>query len=344
MFELFVIILCTGVNAFLAGFETAFVAVNRSVLIVLAKEKQRRGVQSLLSLKENPERTLSVIQVGISFVWGFAAAMGGVGAERLLRPTYEEFLGLSDVFAELLAIFTITVPLTYFTVVFGELIPKSFAIRKPLKVASLFSDFVLRLTHIFFPIVFILEFSTKRLLRLFPGMIARKKEGPDYVLEEFASMSDSSKEYIFNLFKVEKSNVASVIIPWDDTESLNSENTIDEVEKVIIKSGHTRLPVFENDKILGILNSKEFLALMKAGKSSWVSIIRPALFLYDQIPLLTAFRMMQKEKTHMAVAISQEGENLGIVTMEDIFEEIVGDIYDEDDEGSILKILSKMKP
>lgn len=344
MFELFVIIFCIGVNAFLACFETAFVAVSRPLLRILAKEKQKKGIQSLLSLKENPERTLSVIQIGISFVGGFAAAVGGVGAEKLIRPMYRDLFGLSDVFAELLAIFTIAAPLTYFIVVFGELIPKSFALRKPLKVASRFSDFFLKMIYLFYPLVVMLEFSTKYLLRLFPGLTAREKESPEYVLEEFTSMSDSSKEYVINLFKVEKSTVSTVMIPWEETESLNSEHTIDEIEQIIIKSGHTRLPVFENNQILGILNSKEFLALMMAGERNWLSIVRPALFLYDQIPLLAAFRLMQKKRAHMAVARNLHGKNLGIVTMEDIFEEIVGDIYDEDDEGSIIRILSKIQP
>lgn len=337
------IIACIGMNAFLASFETAFVVVSRPLLRILAKEKHTEGIQNLLLLKENPEQTLSVIQIGITFVGGFAAALGGAGAERLLRPTYTEFFGLSDGFSELLAIFTIAAPLTYFTVVFGELIPKSFALRNPLKVASSLSSFFQKMIHIFYPVVFLLEFSTKRLLHLFPGLVSREKETPEHVLDEFASLSDSSKEYIFNLFKVEKSNVSSVMIPWKETDSLHSENTTDEVEKVIIKSGHTRLPVFKKNQIFGVLNSKEFLALMKSGKNNWTSIVRPALFLDEPIPLLAAFRLMQKNRAHMAIARNLHGENTGIVTMEDIFEEIVGDIYDEDDEGSILKILSKIK-
>jgi len=344
MFELLVIVLCIGMNAFLACYETAFVAVSRPLLRILAKEKERKGVRSLLSLKENPEQTLSVIQIGISFVWGFAAAVGGVGAERLLRPIYGDLFGLSNAFAELLAIFTITAPLTYFTVVFGELIPKSIALRKPLNVASRFSSFVQKLIHIFYPIVFLLEYPTKYILRLFPKLITKEKESPNYVLEEFSLMSDSSKEYIFNLFKVEKSNVASVMIPWEEVESLTSENTIDEVEEVIVHSGHTRIPVFKEQKIFGILNSKELFALIKTGKKDWMSIVHPPHFLNDQTPLLAAFRHMQKKRAHMAIARNSDGTNLGIVTMEDIFEEIVGDIYDEDDEGSILRILSKMHP
>lgn len=326
-------------NAFLAGFETAFVAVSRPLVRRLAKEKE--ALKSLLSLKENPERTLSVIQVGITFVGFFAAAVGGVGAQKTLSPFYTNAFGLSASIAELLALLTVTTPLTYFTVVFGELIPKAFALKNPLNVSSRLSPLITKLSRVFWPVVLLLEKSTKSLLKCIPGLEEKEKVHPDYVSEEFSMMSAPSKEYILNLLKLEKTKVATVMIPWKGVDSLSVDQTLEEVEEEIIKSGHTRMPVFEKDQIKGVLNAKEFLALLKAGETDWHGMIHHAVLIFDKAPLLAAFRLMQKEKAHMAIVKDLHGMPQGIVTMEDIFEEIVGDIYDEDDEGSLLRILSK---
>lgn len=339
MFELFLIVVCIGMNAFLAGFETAFVAVSRPLVRRLAKDKET--LKSLLSLKENPERTLSVIQVGITFVGVFAAAVGGAGAEKALSPFYTHVLGLSENIAELLALLTVTAPLTYFTVVFGELIPKTVALRNPLNLAARFSPLIKKLSRVFWPVVLLLEKSTKSLLTLIPGIGESEKAHPDYVSEEFSTMSAPSKEYILNLLKLEKTKVVSVMIPWKGVDRLSIDQSLEEVEDVIIKSGHTRMPVFEKDQVKGILNAKEFLALLKAGETDWQGMIHGAVLIFDRAPLLAAFRLMQKEKAHMAIVKDLHGVHQGIVTMEDIFEEIVGDIYDEDDEGSILRILAK---
>ena len=235
----------------------------------------------------------------------------------------------------------VTVPLTYFTVVFGELIPKAFALRQPLKVAIRDSAVITKLSLIFWPVVLLLEKSTKSLLHLIPGFVEKETTHPDYVSEEFSVMSEPSKKYVLNLLKLENSVVGSVMIPWKGVDWVRSAQMIEDVEEIIIKSGHTRLPVFENNQVVGVLNAKEFLALLKTNESEWKSVIHPAVFLFDRAPLLAAFRLMQKEKAHMAIVKDLHGVHRGIVTMEDIFEEIVGDIYDEDDEGSIFRILAK---
>ncbi len=341
MFEILMIIACIGMNAFLAGFETAFIASSRPLVRRIAESQPTVSYRQLLMLKENPERTLSVIQVGITFVGMFAAAVGGVGAEKALSPHFREAFGIASEVAEILALLAVTVPLTYFTVVFGELIPKAFALRKPLVIASKFSQTISRLSKVFWPVVLLLEKSTKILLKWIPGLHDSEQRHPDYVSEEFATMSAPSREYVLNLLKLEKSRVASVYIPWIEVDSLRKGQPIKEVEDKVIESGHTRLPVFDGDQCEGILNAKEFLALLKAGESDWESHIHPGVVLYEQAPLLSAFRLMQKKKAHMGIVKDLRGVHQGIVTMEDIFEEIVGEIEDEDDEGSILRILSR---
>ncbi|CCB91306.1 putative uncharacterized protein [Waddlia chondrophila 2032/99] len=339
MFELLMIVACIGMNAFLAAYETAFIASSKPLVRRIAADKTKTDYLKLLFLKDNPERTLSVIQVGITFVGMFAAAVGGVGVEKGLSPYFRETLGLRSELAELLSLLAAAVPLTYFTVVFGELIPKTFALRNPLRTASRFSHAISKMSKVFWPVVLLLEKSTKALLKWIPRLHESEQKDLDDVSEEFETMSAQSKEYVLNLFKIEKTKVASVFIPWNEVDILEKDQPIQEVEEKIIRFGHTRLPVFESGRCVGVLNAKEFLALLKAGKSDWSSIIHPSVILYEQAPLLSAFRIMQKRKAHMGIVKDLHGVHLGIVTMEDIFEEIVGDIYDEDDDGSILKIL-----
>ena len=225
MFELFLIVICIGMNAFLAGFETAFVAVSRPLVRRLAQGKE--NLQSLLALKENPERTLSVIQVGITFVGVFAAAVGGAGAEKALSPFYMNVLGLEANIAEIMALLTVTAPLTYFTVVFGELIPKAFALKMPLSVSARFSPLITKMSRVFWPVVLLLEKSTKTLLQYIPGIGEKEKVHPDYISEEFSAMSAPSKEYVLNLLKLEKTKVFSVMIPWKGVDSISIDQTLD---------------------------------------------------------------------------------------------------------------------
>jgi putative hemolysin len=345
MFEILLIIFCIAMNAFLAGFEIAFVAVSRPLLRKMAETQETGGIHSLLLLKENPERTLSVIQVGITFVGVFAAAVGGIGAEKVLSPWIKSLFSVSERLSELFSLLVVTALLTYFMVVFGELIPKSFSLRRPFFVASRSAGFITGMTRVFWPVVLILEKSTKGLLNFFPHFRRGEEPvSPDYVSEEFSGLSTSSKTYVLNLLRLEKAMVEDVMIQWDEVDSLDASWDIKKVEDVIIRSGHTRLPVFKNDEVAGVLNAKEFLALLKTYETDWIKIIHPPLAINLDAPLLKAFRYMQKNRAHMAVVRNLHGTLMGIVTMEDIFEEVVGDIYDEDDEGSILKILSAIKP
>ncbi len=136
MFEFIVIIICLLINAVLAGSETAFIAVSKPTLRVLVRQGHEKA-KLLLQLRENPERTLSIIQIGITFVGAFAAAIGGAGAEENISPLLSQHFGIGDTLAEVLAIFLIVIPLTYASVVLGELVPKTLALRRSMSIAFL---------------------------------------------------------------------------------------------------------------------------------------------------------------------------------------------------------------
>lgn len=339
MFEVFIIIICLILNALLAGSETAFIAVNKPTLRKLGRQGDIKA-QQLLLLRENPERTLSTIQVGITFVGAFAAAIGGAGAEELISPRIIETFGLNEFIAELISLMIVVIPLTYVSVVVGELVPKSLALRRPLFIAYLAAPWLQKISVLISPVVSLFEWSTKRILSSFPQKHVMAEEMPhEGSGVELNVLSAPNRQYVFNLLKIEKTSINEIYVDWSDVVYADAHQTHDQIEHIIISSGHTRLPVVRDNDVVGILNAKEFLAFQKTGQSNWHSLLRPAYNIDVKMPILSALRLMQEKRLHMAIVY--DGANkAGIVTMEAIFEEIIGDIYDEEDDGTLSRILS----
>lgn len=341
MFEFIVIVICLLVNAVLAGSETAFIAVPRPALRELARQGNEKA-KILFSLRENPERMLSVIQVGITFVGALAAAVGGAGAEETITPWLIAHFGISESFAEILAMLLIVIPLTYVSVVLGELVPKTFALRRPLFLAFKTGPWLHLISRFIDPVVSVLEWSTKKIVRLFPA---------EHMVHEEASQQESSikldglsapnRQYVLNIFKIEKTTVKEILVGWPEVISVEDSQTLEQVESVIISSAHTRLPVVKNNQVIGIINAKEFLAFQKTGQTDWLSLIRPPIRIPLNMPMLSALQIMQEKRAHMAI-VYNGNTKVGIVTMEAIFEEIIGDIYDEEDDGTLKRILNSI--
>lgn len=342
MLEIIVIMICLVINAFLAGSETAFIAVSRPALRELVKKgDDKAGL--LLRLRENPERILSVIQVGITFVGALAAAVGGAGAEETITPWLIAHFGINKALAEIISMLIVVVPLTYVSVVLGELVPKTFALRRPFFLAFKTAPWLHLMSNIINPIVSFLEWSTKKIVNLFPKEHMAHEEslsqGPSL---ELNVLSAPNRQYVLNLFKIEKTTVKEVLVEWEEVIYVTDDMTLEEVESVIISSAHTRLPVVKkNLEVLGIINAKEFLAFQKTGQTNWLSLVRPPIRIPDNMPLLSALQIMQQKRAHMALVYSG-GVRRGIVTMEAIFEEIIGDIYDEEDDGTLTRILDSI--
>jgi putative hemolysin len=339
MLEITVIIICLIINAFLAGSETSFIALNRQTLRSLIKNGDEKA-KLLLRLRETPERTLSVIQIGITFVGAFAAAIGGAGAEESISPWMIETFGIGDSLAEILSILLVVIPLTYASVVFGELVPKTLALRRPIFVARLTAPWLNFIGRCMGPIISIFEVSIKKILDFFPKSHTASEEKDAPSIEDMVSLQN--KQYIMNMVKIEGTLIKEIFLEWKEVAFIEESNSLADVESVLLASGHTRLPIVKNGKVIGILNSKEFFAFVKTGKSEWLTLCRPAVSVQETTTILTALRLLQQEKAHMAI-VYKGADKTGIVTMEAIFEEIIGDIYDEDDDGAIQKILSMKK-
>jgi len=339
MIELLIIFVCLFFQAFFAAFEMAFVALTRSRLKEMAKSGNATAVR-LARLRQNPERTLSALQIGVTLVGALAAAVGGAQAYERLSPHLVEQLHIQTVTANFLAVVLVVIPLTMVNVVFAELVPKTLALRSPLKIALFATRWLILLDRLFLPFVDVLEWTTKKILHwVFPRH--RQDESSlsaDSV--ELDQLSAQARQYVLNLVAIEKKRVKDVSLPWAQVDYVSPEDSIQHVETVVLRSGHTRLPVLQDGQIIGIINTKELLALVKAGSSNWTQITRTISKVQSQDPLLKALRQMQEKRSHLSAVF--EGENLtGIVTMEDILEEVIGEVYDEDDDGTLRRILTQ---
>lgn len=339
MSEFLIIALCLLLNAMLSCIEMAFVTVSRAHIKKLSASGQI-AARRVLKLKQNPERTLSVLQIGITLVGAVSAAVSGAGAEDYLGPRLVEWLHVTPETGDFLAIALIVLPLTYASVVIGELVPKSIALRSPLRVALVGGHILVWMDRFFYPFVILLEASTRFLTRF---VFSRLKSEASVSSEggvDLDSLSDFHKQYVVNLINVDKRRVKDVMVPWNEVTTVNESDHHHEVLEKIRTSRHTRMPVVNDEgEVIGLLHTKEFVAEAEISKIDWKQLIRSLIFLHPNEPILNVLKKLQNQKRHLAI-VKEQGEVTGVVTIEDIFEEVVGDIYDEDDDPNTLLALN----
>jgi putative hemolysin len=340
MIPFLIILFCLSMNAVFAAVEMAFVTADKPRLRQLAKDGNIHA-RRILALRKNPERTLSILQIGISVVGAVAAAVGGVGAVGTLGPWFVKYFSFGKNTAEVLALFAVVLPLTYFNVVASELVPKSLALRNPLAIALRAAPWLALFDRVLSPIVSLLEDSTRLVLRLFRRRVIATastnisgESGDNGDAVELDLLSNQTREYVLNLVELEHRRIADVSHPWNQVISVRKTDSENDVERTVLNSGHTRLPVLEGDSesIAGIINTKEFMVLRATDGGDWRTLIRPVVRVDETSSILRALRLMQERHSHLSITY-RNGIRTGIVTIEDILEEVIGDLYDEDDDG-----------
>ena len=312
----------------------AFIVVSKPHIKQMANQGSR-AAQRILFLKRNPERALSVLQIGITLVGAISAAITGAGAEEYLGPFLAAYFNLDKGTSVFLSIAIIVLPLTYVSVVVGELVPKSLALRFPMRLALSGGIILIALDRLFAPFVFLLEISTKFLTKIiFSSFKAEKNiETPPEI--DLDPLTDSHKQYVFNLINVDQRTVKDIMIPWSQVTTIDYSDHHHTVLERIKTSRHTRLPVSRDGQIVGLLHTKEFVSETEITKLDWTQLIRTILHLNPKERILSALKKLQSHKNHMALIYANQ-KPIGAITLEDIFEEVVGDIYDEDDNPSVL--------
>jgi putative hemolysin len=338
MLDFLIVIACLIINAFFSAYEMAFVTVSREEIDEL---DENGSTQKRLNLfKNKPERTLSVIQIGITLVGAIAAAVGGTGAVESLEPWIVENYGFSNSFAEAISVAVVIIPLTYFSVVFGELVPKTIALKHPLKVIGFGTSILSFIDSFLSPIVTFLEVSTNFLLKILNLNDSQQEDESMGEAVEIGNLPEYHQKFVRNLVALKGRKVSKAMISWDKVAHLNFSDSEEEVRAKVNITPHSRLPVVDGDVIVGILLKKELPELREQMQNPWQGILRPAVRAKDSEKVLEAFLRMQEKQAPLAVVENEDGQYVGIITIEDFIEEVVGDINDKSDNSHATKVLS----
>ena len=344
------------INAFFAATEIAVISLNPNRLRKLAEEGDRRA-PGLLRLIEQPSGFLSTIQIGITLAGLLGSAFAAdTFSEYLVSFVYYDigFTALSEQTLDTLAVILITLIISYFTLVFGELVPKRIAMQKPLEVARLSCRVVSGVSIAMRPIIWLLSASTNGILRLLrvktePGEANVTEEEIRMMIElgsEKGAINQDEQEWLENVFEFADTSVRDAMTHEMDVVAFSIDTPSEQILHTIQKTGLSRFPVYQEDinHILGILNAREFLMNQIYQNPKPIrKLLRPAYFVPESIHADQLFKDMQKKKVHISIVIDEYGETSGIITMEDLLEEIVGNIYDEFDPAEKRKI-EQLKP
>ncbi len=340
---IFVLIFLSG---FFAASEIAVIAVRRSRIAQLSKEKggvgkKARFVERLL---DNPDRFFAIVQVGMTVTASAASAMGGAIAVQLLKPViYRLPFGESEAAAESIALTIVIVVISYLFLVLAELVPKALAIRFSEKIALIAASWTYYSLKFSMPLIFILTSSTNFFLRLMGVNIKNKGQTPiteeevKHLLAEGlqrGTFNKTERELIDGVFDFANTLAHQVMTPRTEIEGIPLEASSEEVVSIITESSFSRFPVYKEslDNIQGVIHARDVIGILREKNLVIVKdIMREVYFIPDSKPLSELLRDFQRNQSHMAIVLDEFGGTAGLVTLEDIIEEIVGEIKDEYD-------------
>lgn len=332
-----VLVILILINAFFAASEIALVALNDNKIQKRAKEKDKKSMK-LQTLLAEPGRFLATIQIGITLAGFLASAFA---ADSFADPLAKWLVSvgippLSEALLRTISVVGITILLSYFTLVIGELVPKQLALQKAEKIAYLVVSPLMILFKISSPFVKILNFSTNVVVKLF-GVDPNAKE-EEANEEEIRMLVDiggergtievDEKQMIHNIFELNDKEVSDIMTHRTEISAIDITMSIQEIYQLMNDKRFTRFPVYEGDidHIIGVLHTKDMISLMTSSDSPSIKpILRKPLFVLESQSIDEAFREMKRNNVHIAMVVDEYGGGIdGMVTIEDIIEEIVG--------------------
>ncbi len=341
MISLLVLVILIFVNAFFASAEIAFISLNDAKIEKQAKEGNKKAKKIKKMLKE-PSKFLATIQIGITLAGFLSSAFAADAFASELAPKLNELIDLGISTWNTISIIIITIILSYFSLVFGELVPKRIAMKNPEKIA--FGTIgVIRFIHfITSPVVNFLNFSTNLICKLFgigPQDESTVTEEEIRMMvdvgEEKGSIEEEEKELINNVFEFNDKTVSEVMIHRTEVYAIEIGSNIEDILSELKEYKYSRIPVYDEniDNIVGVLFIKDLLAYVYTKKEAKIKkLMRPAYFVSESKPINEFFKEMQRDKQQLAIVLDEYGGTAGIITMEDIIEELVGNIFDEYDD------------
>ncbi len=325
-------------NGVFAGAELATLTVRKTRLRELLDEGSR-SAKAVEALRSNPEHFLATVQIGITVVSASAAAFGGASIAGPLGNVLAD-LGLSPATAESLAFALVVGLVSFLSLVLGELVPKSLALRYAETYALLIGRPLLGLSWLMQPLVWFLTASSNLFLRFFGDRtnFTESRVSPEelqQMVEEAAksgSLDPRAGEIASRAFGLSDVTLASVMIPRNRMVALSRRAGPEEIKQVLLEHGHSRMPVYEGtmDNIVGYVIAKDLLGV--AWESTLIvleDVLRPPYFVFESMPAIDALKELQKRRMQLAIVVDERGGISGLVTVEDLVEELVGDIFSE---------------
>jgi putative hemolysin len=343
--ELIVVAVMIAFNSIFAGYEIALASVGAGRLETLVKEG-RRGAPSALRMKQSIEASLAVVQLGITLVGAIAAATGGAGAEESIEPILRD-RGFSVAAAQFLAIAMVVAPLTVITIIFGELVPKVFSLRNKEWVCLKLSPPMELFSYSVWPAVWFFENSVSWIMKW-----GERGWRPDQGAEEEATLQElrgaaavarmsrlighREEGIIVSASRLSSTPLRRIMLPAEFIGMLNADMTLNEALIAAHQDMHTRFPVTERvgdpQRIIGYVNFKDVVSALRLSPRdpSLRNIMRPILSFQAEASVADCLESLMRQRNHIAL-VKEKDRIVGMVTLEDIVEELVGEIHDEFD-------------
>ena len=341
LFSIVILVILIGINAFFASSEIAFISLNDAKIEKQAKDGDKKA-KSIQNMLKDPSKFLATIQIGVTLAGFLSSAFAADTFAEVLSPKlYNLMPFIQEQTWRAISIILITLILSYFTLVFGELVPKRLAMKYTEKIAFSSVGIIKAISVIASPFVKLLTLSTNAVSKIFK---ITENEEEVVTEEEIRMMIDvgeekgvigiAAKEMLNNVFEFNDKIVSEIMIPRTEVFALDKELTIKEVIDILSEdTRYSRVPVYEEtiDNIVGIVYIKDILLSKKDENKKIKELMKKAYYVPETITVDKLFEEMRKNKKQISIVIEEHGGTSGIVTMEDILEEIVGEIYDEYD-------------
>ncbi len=339
LLQLFVVLVLALIEALFVAAEIALVTLRHSHADQMVEEG-RRGANRVRRLLNNPARFLAVAQLGVTFVGFLASAYAAVNLADRLAVVFQDVPVLKDD-AGGISLLIVTILLSFFFIVFGELVPKTVTLAHTDRVALALAGPLDVIGRIFGPLVDLLTWLTRLIAGSFGAGADRQSqintEELKLIVErggETGILEAEEEQMISAVIELGERRLHEVMIPRTDMTALPATATMDEAIDTFIQEGHSRVPVYEGtiDEIVGVLYAKDLLPFLKGNqKPDLRKLLRAPLFAPESMTIDDLLHKLQGRKVHLAIVLDEYGGTAGLVTIEDLLEEIVGDIQDEYD-------------
>jgi putative hemolysin len=346
--DILIILVLILINGFFVAAEIAFVSVRRTRLDELAEAGDRRAKRAQVLMRD-PGRFLAVIQVAITFLGALASAVAAVSIVTVFSEPLRQITFLAD-YADTIALLFVTSIVAIVSIVLGELIPKGLALGNPDRIALTVSGPITLFAKIVSPLVAVLVLLTKIISKPFgidPTRTPELSAAEIRLIVEQGSqqgvLEAEEEQMISAVMSLSDSKLHEVMVPRIDIAAIDQEASFDDAVTLVLTEGHSRTPLYKEsvDHIVGILYAKDLLRIIAAGgpRPRLRDIMRPALFVPESQAVDDLLNELQRRRVHMAIVLDEYGGTAGLVTIEDLLEEIVGEIQDEFDEEEPMKVI-----